>query len=73
VPPLIALIAPSRVRASWLLAGVACFALARAAAAYDRELLDAIGLSGHSIKHIIAALAAACALHASRSATLAPR
>ncbi len=73
VPPLIALIAPSRVRAPWLLAGVACFALARAAAAYDRELLEAIGLSGHSIKHIIAALAAACALRATTgrsSATL---
>jgi hypothetical protein len=73
VPPLIALLAPVRVRAPWLLAGVACFALARVAAAYDRQLLEAIGLSGHSIKHIVAALAAACALRAtipSRSATL---
>lgn len=64
VPPFIALIAPCRVRASWLFVGVACFMLARAAAAYDRQLLEAIGLSGHSIKHIIAALAAACALRA---------
>ena len=64
IPPLIALIAPGRVRALWLLAGVACFALARVAAAYDRELLEASGLSGHSIKHIVAALAAWCALRA---------
>lgn len=71
IPPLIALIAPGRVRAPWLLAGVACFALARVAARYDQQLLDAVGLSGHSIKHIIAALAAACALRATaRSSSL---
>jgi len=64
VPPLLAVVVPGRIRASWLLVGVAGFLLARVAAKYDRELLDAIGLSGHSIKHIVAALAAACALRA---------
>lgn len=66
VPPLIALLRPGQVDRTWLLAGIAGFALARFAASYDRQLLDAIGFSGHSLKHVIAALAAACALHAFR-------
>lgn len=64
VPPLLALIRPGRIDARWLAVGVAGFLLARAAAAYDRQLVDAIGFSGHSLKHVIAAAAAWCALRA---------
>lgn len=62
LPPLVAVLAPGSVRTGWLFAGVAGFALARVLASYDRALLDAIGISGHSLKHIAAAQAAACAL-----------
>lgn len=62
LPALVAVVAPGRVRASWLFAGLAGFILARILGAYDRALLDAIGISGHSLKHIAAAQAAACAL-----------
>jgi hypothetical protein len=64
LPPLVALVAPGRIPVRLLLLGVLCFALARIAAAYDRALLEAIGISGHSVKHLVAALAAACALRA---------
>ena len=64
LPPLVAVIARGDVRTGWLFAGLAGFALARVFAAYDRPLLDAIGISGHSLKHIAAAQAAACALRA---------
>ena len=64
LPPLVAIVAPGRVRTGWLFAGLAGFALARLFASYDRALLDAIGISGHSLKHIAAAQAAACALRA---------
>ncbi|MDQ3335431.1 MAG: hypothetical protein M4D80_09720 [Myxococcota bacterium] len=64
LPPLVAVVAPGSVRTGWLLAALAGFALARLCGAYDRVLLDAIGISGHSLKHIAAAQAAACALRA---------
>lgn len=64
VPPLVALLAPGTADVRWLLAGVLGFAIARGFAAYDRALLDAIGISGHSLKHVAAAQAAACALRA---------
>lgn len=64
LPPLVAVLAPGSVRTGWLFAGLAGFALARVLAGYDRALLDAIGISGHSCKHIAAAQAAACALRA---------
>jgi len=64
LPPLVAVLARGDVRTGWLFAGLAGFALARVFAAYDRALLDAIGISGHSLKHIAAAQAAACALRA---------
>ena len=62
LPLAVCAIAPGHVRFGWLVAGVAGFAVARLFAAYDRTLLDAIGISGHSLKHIAAAQAAACAL-----------
>jgi hypothetical protein len=64
LPPLLAVIARGDVRAGWLFAGLVGFALARVLGAYDRALLDAIGISGHSLKHVAAAQAAACALRA---------
>jgi len=49
-----------------LLIAVACFVAARAATAGDRALLDRVGVSGHTLKHLIAALASACVLLALR-------
>lgn len=62
LPLAIATILPGQIRIGWLVAGTLGFALARTFAAYDRVLLDAIGISGHSLKHVAAAQAAACAL-----------
>ncbi|HEX5062958.1 MAG TPA: hypothetical protein VFV99_26470 [Kofleriaceae bacterium] len=64
VPPLVALIAPGKIPRVPLLGAVALFALARLCAAHDAGLLDAIGVSGHSLKHVAAAGAAALALYA---------
>jgi hypothetical protein len=64
LPLVIALVAPGTVRVHWLFAGVVGFALARICAAHDHDLLDRISVSGHSLKHIAAAGAAACALRA---------
>lgn len=64
LPALIALIVPGRIPRVPLLVAVLLFALARLCAAHDRELLDAIAVSGHSAKHVVAAAAAACALYA---------
>jgi len=62
LPPLIALAAPGRIGAGWLVAAVGGFALARVLARHDAALLDAIGVSGHSLKHVAAAAAAGLAL-----------
>jgi hypothetical protein len=64
LPPLVALLAPGRIPRAPLMAAVALFVLARIAGMYDRELLDAIAISGHSLKHVAAAAAAACVLGA---------
>ena len=64
LPPLLALLAPGRIATHWLLAAVACFVAARILGAYDADLLDAIAISGHSLKHLAAAAAAACVLRA---------
>lgn len=66
LPPLLALVAPGRVATRYLLAAVACFIAARIVGAYDAQLLDAIAISGHSLKHLAAAAAAACVLRACR-------
>ena len=52
--------APTTLTRSWILLGVAGFLAARGLAAADRTLLDAIGISGHSAKHLVLGLAAAC-------------
>jgi hypothetical protein len=64
LPPLVAVLAPGTIRTGWLFAGLASFVVARVLGAYDRALLEAIGISGHSLKHIAAAQAAACGLRA---------
>ncbi len=66
LPPVLALVAPGRIATRYLLAAVACFVVARVLGRYDAPLLDAIGISGHSLKHIAAAVAAACVLRAAR-------
>jgi hypothetical protein len=62
LPLVIASLAPGQIRIGWLAAGIAGFALARVLSHHDRAFLDAIGISGHSLKHVAAAQAAACAL-----------
>lgn len=66
--PLLAVVAPGRIKASWLVAGLAGFLVARLFAHHDRAILDAIGISGHSLKHLAAAGAAFLALRALRRA-----
>jgi hypothetical protein len=62
LPPVLALAAPGRAPAGYLLAAVAGFGLARLAGRFDGDLLAAVGVSGHSAKHVLAAFAAALAL-----------
>jgi len=64
LPPLVALAAPGSIPRVPLLVGVLFFALARLCAANDQQLLDAVGISGHSLKHVAAAIASAFALGA---------
>jgi hypothetical protein len=64
LPALIAIAAPGRIAVRPLLLALLCFAIARLCAANDRQLLDAIGISGHSLKHVAAAIAAGLALGA---------
>jgi hypothetical protein len=52
--------APATLHRGWILAGVAGFLAARGLAAADRILLDAVGLSGHSLKHVALGGAALC-------------
>ncbi|NVB81213.1 MAG: hypothetical protein HOV81_22645 [Kofleriaceae bacterium] len=64
LPVLVALSAPGRISARLLALALVGFSLARLFAARDAQLLAALGISGHSLKHIAAALAAAIALRA---------
>jgi hypothetical protein len=64
LPALIAIVAPGRIPVRPLLLAVLCFAIARLCAANDHQLLAAIGISGHSMKHVAAAIAAGFALGA---------
>ena len=61
-------------RSGWLWATLALYLLAKQAEAHDRALFEASGLlSGHSLKHLIAASAVLCALLAAlRPARSAP-
>ena len=64
LPAVLALISPGRIRAVWLLGALGLFVAARGAGRLDAEIYAAIGISGHSLKHVAAAGAAALALHA---------
>ncbi|HUQ04661.1 MAG TPA: hypothetical protein VM261_19305 [Kofleriaceae bacterium] len=52
--------APATLHRGWILLGVAGFVAARGLHAVDRALLDAVGVSGHSAKHVLLGLSAAC-------------
>src|SRR5688500_14254486 len=58
LPAVLALVLPGSIPRVPLMLALALFALARLVGAYDRELLAAIGASGHSLKHVAAAAAA---------------
>jgi hypothetical protein len=63
--PLILLTGPGAggLRASWIWATLAIYLLAKQAESHDLALYEATGLlSGHSLKHLIAAVAVLCAL-----------
>lgn len=65
--PLILLTGPGAggLRTAWIWATLAIYLLAKQAEAHDRALLEATALlSGHSLKHLIAAGAVLCALRA---------
>jgi len=66
LPPLVALFRQGRIPALQLVLALGFFGLARLVSAHDRDLLDATGVSGHSLKHVLAAIAAAIALRAMR-------
>lgn len=51
---------PATLHRGWILLGVAGFLAARGFASIDHALLDAVGVSGHSAKHVLLGLAAAC-------------
>lgn len=68
LPPLVALFRQGRIPALPLVAALGLFGLARLAAAHDQELLTAVGVSGHTLKHVLAASAAAIVLRAMRAA-----
>ncbi len=63
VPVIVMLYPRGRLDRGWLLAGVACFVLARLIHMRDHQLLDASGvISGHAVKHLFAAAATWCVL-----------
>lgn len=64
LPLLVAVSRPGQIATVELLLAIAGFAAARMFAAHDAELLSMVGISGHSLKHMAAAVAAAVALRA---------
>ncbi len=54
---------------NWILAGVGGFLLARALSSSDQCLYDAVGVSGHTLKHLALGAASACVVRG----TLRPR
>lgn len=67
--PVILLLYPSgRLARTPLLLGVGCFIAARLMQSADERVLEATGVSGHTMKHLVAGLAAYFVLRAVRSA-----
>lgn len=58
VPVILFLYPRGRLERGPLLLGVACFVAARLVHSADQSVLEATGVSGHTMKHLIAALAA---------------
>jgi hypothetical protein len=54
----------SRTSASWLWCSFALYFLAKIAEHFDAPIYHAMGLSGHTIKHLVSAAAVLCALYA---------
>jgi Ceramidase len=63
--PLMLLICPgSRRSEPWLWGTFAVYVLAKMTEYFDASIYDALGLSGHTIKHLLSALAVMLAMHA---------
>jgi len=65
IPLMLLLFSGRELRDAWLWATFSAYVLAKIAEYFDVEILDATGfLSGHSLKHLLAALAVWCAIRA---------
>jgi hypothetical protein len=62
VPLIVFLYPRGRIDRWWLLAAVGTFLVARVIARNDVSLLETIGVSGHSLKHVVMGLATWCVL-----------
>ena len=63
--PLMLLLRPGALHAKWLWASLGAYVGAKLAEHFDAAILDALGgFSGHSIKHLLSALGAWCAIRA---------
>ena len=68
LPAILVAVAPGQIARAPIWIALGLFVVARALAARDAWWLEAIGVSGHSLKHVAASLAAGVALHAVTSA-----
>jgi hypothetical protein len=72
VPVILLLYPRGHLDRTYLLLGVGCFILARVVHSVDHDVLAVTGISGHTMKHLVAALAAFFVLRAVRRACPAP-
>ena len=70
LPVVVAVMAPGRLSAVPLVAALVGFTAARGLTARDADIFAAAGISGHSLKHVVAAIAAGFALRALRTPRL---
>jgi hypothetical protein len=73
VPLLVLLYPRGRIDRTYLLLAVGCFVAARAVHAADATILATTGVSGHTLKHLIAGLATFMVLRAVQRAQQSPR
>lgn len=74
VPVILALLPARWLRTRWLVAALAGYALAKVLEQFDGAVYAALGVvSGHTLKHLVAALAAWCIVRAVPTAPLAAR